>query len=143
MKAMLRWAPKHCSIFHSRWSERTRRKCSNLSLRMCRLGRGSSDIKIGSQLKDAPSNAAVGVCVGLRGELQLFTVCPWLARIICCSVSEYKSSESKAKSSVPARKTGRRVREALLNRPPYPPSIRVLLRVQSVLIQSEALSPSA
>jgi hypothetical protein len=47
------------------------------------------------------------------------------------------------KSSVPMRRRERRVRKALLNLPPYPPSIRILLRVQSVLIQSEALSPSA
>ena len=137
MKTMLRWAPKHCGSFHSRWSERTRTKCSSLSLRECRLGSEDSEIKIASQLKDASSNAAVGVCVGLRGELQLFVVCPWLAGIVCCSVSESKS----------VRKTGRQVREALLNLPPYPPSVRVLLRVQScfqsLLIQSEVLSPSA
>ena len=46
----------------------------------------------------------------------------------------------------PVRKTGRRVREALLNLPPYPPSVRVLLRVQScfqsLLIQSEVASPA-
>jgi hypothetical protein len=83
-------------------------------------------------------NAAVGICFGLRGDLQLFVVCLQLAGSICCSLSE-----SKVLCASEEDRTGRRMREALLNLPPYPPSIRVLLRVQSVLIQSEALSPSA
>ena len=57
------------------------------------------------------------------------------------------SCQNPGEKLLPVRKTGRQVREALLNRPPYPPSVRVLLPVQScfqsLLIQSEVLSPSA
>ena len=144
---MPRWVPSIAAASSVVGVEERGENVQVLGLRDCSLSRRSSLIKIQAQQKDASSNAAVGVCIGLRGELQLLVVCPWLAGIVCCSVSESKSSESKAKSSVPVRKTERRVREALLNLPPYPPSVRVLLRVQScfqsVLIQSEVLSPSA
>src|ERR1700684_970044 len=56
------------------------------------------------------------------------------------------SCQNPRENSLPVRKTGRRVREALLNLPPYPPSVRVLLRVQScfqsLLIQSDVSSPA-
>ena len=83
---------------------------------------------IRSQLKDASSNTAVGACVCLRGGLQLFVVYLWAAGVVCCSSFQSKSSESNRRLAA-SEEDGRRVREALLNLPPCPPSARVLLRV--------------
>ena len=113
-----------------------------MGLRECRLGRGSSEIKICSQLNNASSNAAVGICVGLRGGPSIFEL---PASSVASALSPVVRVQGRDLLTV--RRMGRRVREALLNLPPYPPSVRVLLRVQgcfqSLLIQSEVLSPSA
>ena len=101
---------------------------------------------IRSQLKDASSNAAIGACVCLRGGLQLFVVYLWAAGVVCCSSFQSKSSESKRRLA-PSKEDEEASKRSSAQLPPYPPSVRVLLRVQncfqSLLIQSEVLSPSA
>src|ERR1700684_4085736 len=69
----------------------------------------------------------------------------WLLASSVATVSS-PSCQNPRDNSLPVRKTERRVREALLNLPPYPPSVQVLLQVQScfqsLLIQSEVSSPA-
>ena len=143
---MPRWAPTMAAASSVVGVEERGGNVQVLRLRECRLSRQSSQIEICTELKDVVESCHRGALLACRESSSRSS------SALCCLHQlllqlESKSSESKAKSSMPVRKTGRQVREALLNLPPYPPSVRVLLRVrscfQSLLIQSEMSSPSA
>src|ERR1700721_901213 len=108
---ILRWAPSIAAASSVVGGREQGGNVQVLGLRECRHGRGSYEIKICSQLKDASSNAAVGICVGLRGGLQLFVVSLWDAGIVCCSSFQSKSSKSKRRLRA-SEEGGGRVREA-------------------------------